>query len=138
VPEQEKKSGFEYEGEFVSWHLTDKVVDLQLVDQFAKMPPADFFAAVEDDFDRERTPILSAMIATSLRHHYQNWSIARVIRFVENMHMSQLVFFDGEESEEEGKAKIEGLPPTETDIPSEDEEDSKASSKKSKEPVDSP
>lgn len=128
-----KKSGFEYEGVFVTWHLTDKVVDLQLVDQFAKMPPADFFAAVEDDFDRERTPILSAMIATSLRHHYQNWSVARVIRYVENMHMSQLIFFDGEEEEPE----VQGLPLDETsqDMPSEDEEASKDSSTKSNEPA---
>ena len=126
-----KKSGFEYEGVFVSWHLTDKVVDLQLVDQFAKMPPADFFSAVEDDFDRERTPILSAMIATSLRHHYQNWSVARVIRYVENMHMSQVIFFDGEE----GEPEVEGLPPTETDTPSADGEDSPDSSEKSNEPA---
>ena len=131
MPEQEKKAGFEYEGVFVSWHLTDKVVDLQLVDQFAKMPPADFFAAVEDDFDRERTPILSAMIATSLRHHYQNWSISRVIRYVENMHMGQLVFFDGEEEEPE----VEGLPPTQKDIPSDEGEDSPDSSEKSSEPA---
>jgi hypothetical protein len=136
MPEElPKKSGFEYDGVFVSWHLTDKVVDLQLVDQFSKMPPADFFAAVEDDFDRERTPILSAMIATSLRHHYQNWSVARVTRYVENMHMSQVLFFDGEENEPE----VEGLPLEEKqDIPSEGDEASEDSSTKSSEPADTP
>lgn len=134
MPENAKKSGFEYDGVFVSWHLTDKVVDLQLIDQFAKMPPAEFFAAVEDDFDRERTPILAGMIATSLRHHYQNWSVSRVIRYVENMHMSQLVFFDGEEDEPE----VTGVPldnSTPADTPSEDGEDSKDSSEKSSEPA---
>lgn len=127
-----QKSGFEYEGVFISWHLTDKVVDLQLVDHFAKMPPAEFFAMIEDDFDRERIPILSAMIATSMRHHYQRWSLPRVIRFVEEMHMGQVVFIDGEDEETE----VEGLPPTTPDTPSEEEEDTKDSSTKSSEPAD--
>lgn len=128
-----QKSGFEYDGVFISWHLTDKVVDLQLVDHFAKMPPAEFFAMIEDDFDRERIPILSAMIATSMRHHYQRWSLPRVIRFVEEMHMGQVVFIDGEDEEQ---PEVEGLPPTTPDTPSGDEEVTPDSSTKSSEPAD--
>ena len=127
------KSGFEYDGVFVAWHLTDKVIDLQLVDHFAKIPPAEFFALVEDDFDRERTPILSAMMATSLRHHYPRWSLPRVIRFVENIHMGGIIFFDGEDEEE---PEVEGLPPTNPDTPSAEEEDTTDSSKKLSEPAD--
>jgi len=97
---QAQEAGFEIQGEFFPWHLTDKIKDLQLIDHFAQIPPQDFFAAVEDDFDRSRTPILTAMMATSIRHGRQTWSLARVIRMVEDLSMSEVTFIEGEEDEE--------------------------------------
>lgn len=128
-----KQSGFEYEGVFYRWHLSDKIKDLGLIDHFAKMPPHEFFAAVEDDFDRSRGPVLAAMLATSIRHAKPQWSPDRVIRYVEDISISDVTFFEGEEEEGEG-ADDAGLPPEA--LPTEDVEDTQGSSEKSSEQQD--
>jgi len=117
MSEEPKQAGFELAGEFYAWHLTDKVKDLQLIDHFAQMPPQDFFASVEDDFDRSRTPILTAMMATSIRHVKQNWSLARVIRMVEDISMSDITFFEGEEEEDVPLDSQDSLTAEEEDTP---------------------
>lgn len=128
-----KEAGFEYEGEFIPWHLTDKIKDLQMIDYFAKMPPGEFFEHVRDDFDRSRTPITAAMIATSLLHARPNWSTNRVIRVVENMESSRIVYFDGED-----EPSIEVESPLATDPASGDGEDSPESSERLSEPAVTP
>jgi len=132
MSEEPKQAGFELNSEFYAWHLTDKIKDLQLIDHFAQMPPADFFSAVEDDFDRSRTPILTAMMATSIRHIKPNWSLARVIRMVEDISMSDVTFFEGEEEEDEEEGSVP------LDSPTAEEEDTPESSEKSSEPAATP
>mgnify|MGYP001210634254 CR=1 FL=1 len=136
-----QQAGFEIKGEFFPWHLTDKIKDLQLIDHFAQMPPADFFSSVEDDFDRSRTPILTAMMATSIRHGRQAWSMARVIRMVEDLAMSEVTFVEGEEEEDDeekvGASVEEKSGPLEEVVAdpgttSAEEEDTPDSSQKSK------
>lgn len=122
-----KQAGFELQGEFIPWHLTDKIRDLQLIDFFAKIPPAEFFAAVKDDFDRSRSPITAAMIATSIAHHKPGWSSNRVIRFVEDINMHEVTFFDGEDEEEK---KQETESPLATGETSDDDADTPESSEK--------
>jgi hypothetical protein len=125
-----QEGGFEYDAEFFPWHITDKVKDLQLIDHFAEIPPQDFFQAVQDDFDRSRTPILAAMMATSVRHAKPEWSRSKVIRFIEDVSMSDVEFFEGEDDEDKAdKEGDEKLVPLDS-LPSGEDEGTPDSSKK--------
>jgi hypothetical protein len=103
--ENKRESGFEYDGVFYEWHATDKGKDLRLIDQFTGLPPHAFFQAIEDDFDRGRGPVLLALIATSMRHLHQDWSIERIVRLVDELSLSEVEFIDGDEDPEEGEPR---------------------------------
>lgn len=91
------QDGFELGGRFYRWHLTDRGKDLLLIDRIAQMPVDEFFDLVEDEFDRTRTPVLLAMIATSIRAEHPQWSHQRIERMVMNLSLSEdITFIDGE------------------------------------------
>ncbi len=95
------ENGFELDGDFYSWHVTDKVKDLMLIDRFANVAPHEFFEMIDDESARGRIPVLAALLATSLRHHRPDWSIERVIRTVMDADFSDLTFLTNEEDEQQ-------------------------------------
>lgn len=101
-PEEHTDDGFEWNGRFYRWHLTDRGKDLLLIDRIAQMPVDEFFELVEDEFDRTRTPVLLAMIATSIRHGHPQWSYQRIERIVLNLSLSEdIVFIEGDAEEDD-------------------------------------
>lgn len=94
---EKRESGFEYEGVFYEWHATDKGKDLMLIDRLTGMPPQVFFEAIQDDFDRGRGPVLLALIATSIRHRWQEWSLERILRMVDELSLGEVEFIDGDD-----------------------------------------
>ena len=97
------EDGFEYklpgddQATFFRWALSDGGKDIYLIDNFTKMPIHEFFGVVEDSFDRGRAPILLAMIATSIRAKFPEWSKERIVRVVENLSLSEVTFIDADE-----------------------------------------
>jgi hypothetical protein len=97
--------GFEYDGTFYRWHVSDMGKDLMLIDRFSNLPLYEFFEVVDDGFDRGRAPILLTLIATSIRFGHPDWSVERVVRTVQNLSLSEIVFIEPDEEE------VEELPP---------------------------
>jgi hypothetical protein len=94
------QDGFELGGEFYRWHVTDSGKDLMLIDRFTTMPIPEFFALVEDDFDRGRAPVLLAMLATSIRARHPEWSVDRIERLVLNTSLTEIVFVEADLEED--------------------------------------
>lgn len=96
------EDGFEYQGVFYPWHVSDVGKDLRLIDHFTEMPIAEFFSSVQDSFDNGRGPILLALIATSVRHLRPEWSVERICRMVDDLALSDVEFIEA--GNEEGEA----------------------------------
>lgn len=113
---ERKDDGFELDGEFYRWHVTDTGKDLMLIDRFTSMPVADFFETIEDSFDRGRAPILLALMATSIRNANPDWSVERVVRMVQGLSLGDVVFLDAD-AEAQPVPPAEGgqTPPTSTE-----------------------
>ena len=95
-----RDDGFEYDGTFYRWHVTDSGKDLMLIDRFTGMPVAEFFETIEDEFDRGRAPILLALIATSMRAKHPDWSVERLVRRVQDLSLGDVVFVDQDAEEQ--------------------------------------
>jgi hypothetical protein len=93
------EDGFEYQGTFYRYHCSDMGKDLMLIDRFAGLPITDFFALIEDDFERGRAPILLALIATSIRNGHPDWSVERIVRTVLDLNLSEIKFVEAEQEE---------------------------------------
>lgn len=117
------QDGFEFEGVFYAWHVSDMGKDLRLIDHFTGMPVSDFFEAVRDSFDGGRGPVLLALIATSIRHARPDWSVERVARLVDGLSLSDVVFLDAGNEEGDGAP-----PPSAGDEPASRPESSPTSS----------
>jgi hypothetical protein len=113
MTDKEKRDGFEFNGVFYPWHVTDMGKDLMLIDQFAKQPITEFFAQIEDQFDRGRAPILLTLIATSIRAGNPDWSVERVARTVLNLNLSDVTFIDADAEEAENPPSADGTPTSE-------------------------
>jgi hypothetical protein len=107
-----KDDGFELHGRFYRWHVTDMGKDLMLIDQFAKQPITEFFAQIEDQFDRGRAPILLTLIATSIRAGNPDWSVERIVRTVMNLNLSEVSFVDADSEEHENPSPAADGTPT--------------------------
>jgi hypothetical protein len=92
--------GFEYQGTFYRWHVSSIGKDLMLIDRFSGLPVAEFFALVEDDFDRGRAPILLTLLATSIRAEHPDWSVERIARTVMELDLGDVHFIDSDEEED--------------------------------------
>jgi hypothetical protein len=124
------EDGFEYQGVFYAWHVSDVGKDLRLIDYFTGMPVEDFFDAVRDDVGKRRGPILLALMATSVRHTKPDWSVDKVARLVDCLSLSDVDWVGGEGDDD--------LPPT-ADSPQNDELSSPpTSSRKPNESQESP
>ena len=99
------EDGFEYklpgdeEATFFRWSVSDGGKDLLLIDRFTGLPVHEFFAVIEDSFDRGRGPILLALLATSIRAKFPEWTPERITRTVQNLSLSEVTFIDAEENE---------------------------------------
>lgn len=96
--------GFEYNGTFYHWHVSDIGKDLMLIDRFSGMPLGEFFDVVGDNFDRGRGPILLTLIGTSIRFAHPEWSVERIVRMVMDMPLSDVHFVTAD-------AEADTLPP---------------------------
>jgi hypothetical protein len=100
-----KEDGFEYklpdedDSTFFRWSVSDGGKDIKLIDKFTEMPLHEFFAVVEDSFDRSRGTILLAMVATSIRAERPDWTPERIIRTVQNLNLSDITFIDADEDD---------------------------------------
>lgn len=104
------ENGFEYQGTFYRWSVSDVGKDLMLIDRFAQIPVLEFFEAIDDDHERARGPILLALIATSIRAEHPDWSLERITRLVMGLSMGEVAFIGGDDEEEEEPER----PPVET------------------------
>lgn len=94
------EDGFELNGTFYRWHVSDMGKDLMLVDRFSNMPLHEFFELVDDGFDRGRAPILLTLVATSIRFGHPDWSVERIVRTVQDLSLSDIEFITPDEEEE--------------------------------------
>lgn len=93
--------GFEFDGEFVPFHLTDLGKDLQVIDRLTGgMPPHEFFDATKDLEGRARGPVQLGLLGTSLRAHHPEWSVSRICSLIEGTPFSDFVYVKGEPEEE--------------------------------------
>lgn len=101
VAERVERAGFELDGEFYSWSVTDQGKDLMLIDRFTQMPMPEFFQSIEDGFDGGRIPVLLAMIATSIRAGHPEWTVQRIAKLVEETRLTDVVMLSGDAEEDE-------------------------------------
>lgn len=113
-----REDGFEIDGQFYRWAVTDTGKDLMLIDRFTGMPVAEFFEIVEDSFDRGRAPILLALMATSIRGAHPDWSWQRVERLVMGTPLSEITFIDSDAEEQPVPPAEGGQEPPASDEPS--------------------
>lgn len=92
--------GFEYEGRFYAWHVSDLGKDLMLMDRICGLSLSEFFAALDDPVESGRAPILLTMIGTSIRYANPDWSVERLVRTITGMNLGDVVFVDADEEEE--------------------------------------
>lgn len=95
-----RDDGFELDGVFYRWHVTDTGKDLMLIDRFTGMPVAEFFETIEDTFDRGRAPILLALMATSIRNEHPDWTVERIVRQVQALSLGDVTFVDADAEEQ--------------------------------------
>ena len=118
-----RPDGFEYDGTFYRWHVTDKGKDLLLIDRIANMAPHDFFAMIEDRFDLDRAPVTLTLIATSIRAEHPEWSLERIVGLVGEMSLGDVDFVFREEEERtdiDGPPALAGPTPATSDSPADE------------------
>jgi len=120
------ENGFEIDGEFYAWHVSDIGKDLMLIDRIAGLPIPEFFEIIDDDHARERAPILLALMATSIRHGHPDWTVDRISRAVMNLNLSDVEFITGDDEE-----VADELPPPSVNGPPPSTGDSSASESRS-------
>jgi len=99
-PPERQEDGFEWQGRFYRWHVSDVGKDLMLIDRISGMSVGEFFEVVEDSVDRERIPVLLAVIATSIRYGNPDWSVERIYRAVLNMSLTSDIEYIDADAEE--------------------------------------
>jgi len=124
--DSQQEAGFEFDGRFYPWKLSDTGKDLLLIDRISNMAVDQFFYLVEDDEVVLRGSVLLTMIATSLRAGNPNWSIERVYRTVMDLSLGEdIEMIGGDEVEdEEGKDS----PPVEEDSAEQEPEQTSSTS----------
>ncbi len=104
-----REDGFELDGRFYRFAVSTHNKDMMLIDRFTKLPPQEFFDAVESRsiFEMQRTPMLLALVATSVRAARPDWSVERITRVVEDRDFDSIVWIGGDEEE---RTDIDGPP----------------------------
>jgi len=100
------RAGFEYQGQFYPWSVSDIGKDLMLIDRIAQMAPSDFIELMSDVDENTRAPVLLGLIATSLRAGHPEWSVDRIYRTVMGLSLTaDIVFVGTDDDEEEDEAR---------------------------------
>lgn len=119
-----QEDGFEYklpgddQATFFRWSVSDGGKDILLIDRFTGLPVHEFFDLVGDTFDRGRGPIMLALIATSIRAKFPDWTPERIVRVVQNLHLSELEFIDAEQDGPSPLPETPGVNANGSDSPS--------------------
>lgn len=93
-----QEGGFEYDGIFYHSSFTDLAKDIMLVAQF--LPPQKFFESIEDQEAERPFEAILALIATSIRNAHPDWTVERIVAFVQNISMSNVEWINlGEEEQ---------------------------------------
>lgn len=97
-----RKSGFEYDGKFYPFEISDKGRDVFLIDRITGMPLQDVFAEVKKPIDEMRTPVFFALVATSIRAKRTDWSLERILRIADELSYSEILesIVGGDQDEE--------------------------------------
>lgn len=90
------EDGFEFDGKFYAWHVTDCGKDLLLIDRLTGMPVDEFFEVIQDETGQRRAPILLALVATSIRAGNPSWTVDRIVRIVLDKPLSEIVMIEAE------------------------------------------
>lgn len=110
----EDLSGFEWNGRFYRWSVTDLGKDLMLIDRIAQMPPTAFMDMIGDVDEAERTPVILALVATSLRLGHPEWSVDRIYRTVMGISLGgDLTFVSAGEGDADPPPEAASQPPSE-------------------------
>lgn len=123
-------AGFEFQGKFYPWRVSDTGKDLLLIDRITGMAVNEFFELIEDDQASLRGSMLLAMIATSIRAGNPNWTVDRICRLVMDLSLSEDIQMVGGEDDEElpplsgGKDEEHSTSPAAVSSPSSIQEDS--------------
>ena len=59
--------------------------EMKIIDRCTAMPLDEFAAALDDPSQRGRGPVMLAMIALSIRAHYPDWTVERIMKLVDDM-----------------------------------------------------
>ena len=84
------QSGFEFQNRFVELTSSDVGKDLMLIDRITGMGIDEFNTHLSDD--DIRGSVMLALIATSIRAAFPDWSVERIYREVTNMRIGELTF----------------------------------------------
>jgi hypothetical protein len=104
---EDTPAGFEYGGLFYRWNVTSTGKDLLLIDRISGMPPQEFFELLEDKHDLSRSPVMLALIATSIRARHPERSLEKIVRDVMDLSLDDIEIVGGDEDE------VEESPPAE-------------------------
>lgn len=108
TPEREQKpeAGFWIKDDFYPWTLNDGVKDLILLDRVTGgMPTGEFFAAVRDEDERGRGPVLIGMMALSVRATHPEWSVNKIERFFDALDLNDVEYVQPPEVKTEDGAE---------------------------------
>lgn len=108
---ERRDDGFELQGRFYPWRITDHAKDLQLIDRLTAMPVDQFFELIDDDEQATRPAVMLAMIACSIRAGNPEWSVERVLRVVNSIESlsDEVTMLGGDEEEQK-------LPPPQSEL----------------------
>jgi hypothetical protein len=107
----QNQNGFELDGEFYTWHLSDLGKDLMLIDRISGMSVGDFYELIEDPVAQDRAPVMLTLIATSIRHRHHDWSVERIYRRVMEMSIADVQMVRGD-SKEDTRPLLSAAPET--------------------------
>ena len=104
---ERRDDGFEFQGRFYAWRISDHAKDLQLIDRLTGMGVDRFFDLLDDDEQASRPSLMLAMVACSIRAGNPDWSVGRVLRTVNGIESlsDEVVMLGGDEESQE-------VPPT--------------------------
>ncbi len=116
-----RSAGFRLADEEYRWFVSDRGVDLILIDRITEMPVQRFFQELEASQDDMRGPLLLALIACSIRHKHPEWSTGRIVRTVMDLSLDEdLEIIAGDEGKAPAEASPEASPtpsPTSSESP---------------------
>jgi hypothetical protein len=92
--------------------------DIKIIDRCTQMPLDEFAEALDDPSQRGRGPIMLAMIGLSIRAKYPDWSVERIMHFIDELELPDVTFLGAEEEETNGAVPLTQEPVQHLDVSS--------------------